>query len=916
MIGIGLGRGLGVVSLAVLMLMSGAKSARASVCTLADHIRAANTNTAVGFCPAGTSHDIITITDDIVLSEALPAITGTITIEGGGHRISGDAKYPIFVVIGGNLTINNLTLSEGYFEGSRDSSWVGAGGLQVREGGRAAVNHSVFINNRSGRGHGGAIAVDRGALTVKGSAFIKNRSKGQGGAIYVWDSEARISNSSFVENETRGVLARGGGVYTGFRSTLEISNSTFIRNFATAGGGVGTDYSSLGPARTTLTHVTMILNRAPSGQNIYIDEKDSAFNLRNSFLGVATSTNLDGRLNQSVGNLLVEDMRWDGSPSTRFAEIAGAPAYFPLQDGSPAIDAADPRFCPDVDQIGTPRPQGAGCDIGAIETMTATPAPTAEATHCALPDQIIAANTDRAHQACAAGNGADTIYMIRDYALREPLPGITSDITIEGNGFTISAEGRFHILDVDGGALTVRDLTLTKGNANRGGAIRLRNGASVHAANIRFVGNEAIAGGAISTASENDRLIITNSSFVDNRARSFGGAILVDGGRVEVSGSAFLNNQAREKGGALAATRGRADLANGTFHGNRAWRGGAIHVGGATVALRHVTLMRNAAERLVGAGIYAEWGEAFLRNSIVAGSGIGIGCYGRLAESRGSLSEDGTCAALSGDPGLGGLAGAPAHHPLLDASPAHGSGDPSFCLAVDQLGNPRPHCDIGAVESARAPDFSALQRTRLPDDCTLAEQIIAANTDAPAGSCPAGAGADLINLERNIKLREALPAIKGDLIIDGRGHTISGDNRLPIFVIEAGDVVIKNMDLIKGSNGSGYGGAIALRNDAALRVANVRFRHNRARYGGAIAATGVSTLKAFDNIFIGNAAERGGGAIWIAGRCGIIDNNQFRGSSSGAPAANEEAGGVKTRVHVDGATRPCLDEAVNYYSDD
>ena len=97
-----------VLLLAVATLFTGAATAQEGVCTLADHIRSANTNTAVGFCPAGTSHDIITIAEDITLTEPLPPIRGTITIEGGGHTISGDGKYRIFDVNGGNLTIKNL----------------------------------------------------------------------------------------------------------------------------------------------------------------------------------------------------------------------------------------------------------------------------------------------------------------------------------------------------------------------------------------------------------------------------------------------------------------------------------------------------------------------------------------------------------------------------------------------------------------------------------------------------------------------------------------------------------------------------------------------------------------------------------------------------------------------------------------
>ncbi len=86
--------------------------AETPVCTLADHIRSANTNTSVGFCPAGTSHDIITITEDITLTEALPPITDTITIEGGGHTISGDGQFRIFDVSGGNLTLKDVTLAK------------------------------------------------------------------------------------------------------------------------------------------------------------------------------------------------------------------------------------------------------------------------------------------------------------------------------------------------------------------------------------------------------------------------------------------------------------------------------------------------------------------------------------------------------------------------------------------------------------------------------------------------------------------------------------------------------------------------------------------------------------------------------------------------------------------------------------
>ena len=63
-------------------------------CSLADRIRAANTDRASGDCPAGSGADTITLTGDIVLSRALPVITSDITIDGAGFSISGERRSP------------------------------------------------------------------------------------------------------------------------------------------------------------------------------------------------------------------------------------------------------------------------------------------------------------------------------------------------------------------------------------------------------------------------------------------------------------------------------------------------------------------------------------------------------------------------------------------------------------------------------------------------------------------------------------------------------------------------------------------------------------------------------------------------------------------------------------------------------
>jgi hypothetical protein len=60
------------------------------------------------------------------------------------------------------------------------------------------------------------------------------------------------------------------------------------------------------------------------------------------------------------------------NPDPLLGALTGSPAYFPLNSGSPAIDAGDDAVCAaapvsNASQNGVIRPQGAHCDIGSYE---------------------------------------------------------------------------------------------------------------------------------------------------------------------------------------------------------------------------------------------------------------------------------------------------------------------------------------------------------------------------------------------------------------------------------------------------------------------------------------------------------------------------------------------------------------------
>ena len=578
-------------------------------------------------------------------------------------------------------------------------------------------------------------------------------------------------------------------------------------------------------------------------------------------------------------------------------------------------------------------------------------------------------------------NGSGTIILAADITLASALPAITSAITLEGNGHSISGDAQFRIFDVNGGSLTVVNATLTKGRAESGGAIRMRNGAraTIESSTLRgniaetnggaiqalggtlriskshfekncvtlltstvmrhgterieetvdadgcvhieqivrraeddklspgqggaivlggraravidsstFSRNKASHGGAIASL-DNARLSGSRSSFQSNQASSYAGAIYQEGDHTELRKSSFVSNAAGSYGGAIAAWSGQLLVSNSTFSENQVeTSGGALAIldNAAEVDITHATFINNWSLHKLADAIRNSVGARLrLRNSIIVGTGQGEDCVGGFSQSIGNLSPDGTCSIkASYDPLLGDLTGSPAYHPPLDHSPAIDAADPRFCPETDQLGTARSKdsCDIGAIEATGAEP--APEPIVPPPVCSLADQIIAANTDRPYAGCPAGNGADTISLTRNIVLFAPLPAITSDITILGNGHTISGDNKFRIFDVDRGRLAIKNLTLMDGSAPGGSGGAIRLQERSRATVSDSSFIGNSAEYGGAIGIVSLRPptlqLAVKHSRFIRNEATWSGGAIAIHAGSATIANSSFTGNSA------------------------------------
>jgi predicted outer membrane repeat protein len=339
-------------------------------------------------------------------------------------------------------------------------------------------------------------------------------------------------------------------------------------------------------------------------------------------------------------------------------------------------------------------------------------------------------------------------------------------ITLDGNG-RISLDGSsssqiFQVLD--GGQLTLRNLSLLNGSSgngaalynNQGGLVRLSwvtisdcqagsGGAIYNLGNLdiqysALTGNSAnFSGGAIYNSGS---LSISHSQLSANHATHSGGAILNSNGTLTIQfstlnantsengggisqnsgttnllNSLLTGNDALFNGGGIENLNGNLNLTNLTFSANLADRGGGMHNSG-QATLTNLTFQANRAEQ--GGALFNDNGANSVLNSIFSGSlnrdgsAPSLNCDGPTLLSEGyNIVSDGSCILVdipgdqrNTDPLLGGLqanGGPTLTHFPASGSPAINQGSNTGCPAVDQRGGHRPAgllCDIGAVETS------------------------------------------------------------------------------------------------------------------------------------------------------------------------------------------------------------------------
>ncbi|HUN58678.1 MAG TPA: right-handed parallel beta-helix repeat-containing protein [Candidatus Binataceae bacterium] len=351
------------------------------ICVLRDAITAANTETAVNGCAAGTGNDTIvfSVTGTITLTKGiLPTIEKTLTIQGPADNppaiaVSGANEYEVmFLDFGATLNLGYLTIENGNVSD-------GVGGGVLNSGGTLTVTNSTFSDNSAGDGGGGIYSA--GKLSVTNSTFNSNNgSDSSGGGIYNYGT-ATVAKSTFDNNSAD----YGGGIEN--VGTASVNNSTFVGNTATEeyGGGIDNEGSALTVTNSTFYNNSGI-GAGLSNLGVSVDVK-----------GTIMAANTGGNCNTLRGPITDEgfDLDDDGScdfssGTTTDSAIAldpnglqnngGPTETVALESTSVAINQIPVADCTDqsslpvrllTDQRGVLRPQFTACDIGAYEYSTA-----------------------------------------------------------------------------------------------------------------------------------------------------------------------------------------------------------------------------------------------------------------------------------------------------------------------------------------------------------------------------------------------------------------------------------------------------------------------------------------------------------------------------------------------------------------
>ena len=867
-------------------------------------------------------------------------INKDITIDGKGHTIDARDLGRIFSIGEGfTVTLTNATLINGkadnggaiYNDGSltlsdvklSDNAADSYGGA-VFNNGHLVVGNSVFdsndIVNRGSASvdYGGAAIYNwyDGVLTVSGSNFtnnIKNYKNGDRlvGAIATI-GDATISDSYFVNNTGRwgGAISTAGYLLAGDDvNTLTVSGSTFKENGGLYGAGIfvaGSDF--------TVSDCVFDKNSAFGKGDMSPNNNNGAAivvtDTGKDITGIITGSNFtnnkahfSGAVDICEGKITIKNSIFVNNS----AEYCAGAIAVDSQINKPAVEIINSKFDSNSAEYG-----GAIYNYYNLTVVDSTFTNNSKDTiynfRVANLDLGIKTFADLQN---AIGLVRGTLTLDSDIAMTDDEAAnfkdgvaINKNIRIDGKGHTIDARDLGRIFSIgEGFTVTLTNATLINGKADNGGAIY--NDGSLTLSDVKLSDNAADSyGGAVFN---NGHLVVGNSVFdsndIVNRGSAsvdYGGAAIYNwyDGVLTVSGSNFTNNIKNYKNGdrlvGAIATIGDATISDSYFVNNTGRWGGAISTAGYLLAGDDVNTLT------VSGSTFKENGGLYGAGIFVAGSDFTVSdCVfdKNSAFGKGDMSPNNNNGAAivvtdTGKDITGAITGSNFTNNKAQYGGAIYICEGNIAISDSLFENNSADVEGGAIDidSAINNPVVTVENSKFVNNTPQAihnskELHLGIETFTDLQNA-----IDLVDgiltLDSDIVMTDDEAAgfvggvaINKDIVIDGKGHTISAEDLGRIFSIGEGfTVTLTNATLINGK--ADNGGAIY--NDGSLTLSDVKLSDNAAdSYGGAVfnnghLVVGNSVFDSNDIVNRGSASvDYGGAAIynWYDGVLTVSGSN-------------------------------------------
>ena len=189
---------------------------------------------------------------------------------------------------------------------------------------------------------------------------------------------------------------------------------------------------------------------------------------------------------------------------------------------------------------------------------------------------------------------------------------VKDNFVLNGNGHTIDAKNQSRIFNITANNLTINDLILINGNAEKGGAIYTTKSLTLN--NVTFINNYASKNGGAVALYEDVVINCNNSKFIDNYAGEGGSSFIVGKGKLNLYNAYITSKIYAKAGQIMGSIDSQFYLENITFANTTATYSPAIYLLGSKIRIIDSKFINLKANITAGAMSLREGGELYIKN--------------------------------------------------------------------------------------------------------------------------------------------------------------------------------------------------------------------------------------------------------------------------------------------------------------